>query len=109
QSSALKAAGEATIRGALERAGAADGDLLLLAAGRHEPTSRVLGALRLQVAKQEGLLDPSRFVFLWVVDFPMFEWLEAEGRYEFMHHPFTAPLESDAPLLETDQGRARAR
>jgi aspartyl-tRNA synthetase len=113
QSSALKAAGDATIRQALETAGAAEGDLLLLAAGAHEPTSKVLGALRLHVAKKEDLLDPQKFEFLWVVDFPMFEWQAGEagepGRYEFMHHPFTAPLESDAPLLETDQGRARAR
>ncbi|MBA2305287.1 MAG: aspartate--tRNA ligase [Acidobacteria bacterium] len=109
QSSALKVAGEDTIRRALDTAGAGEGDLLLLAAGKHEPTSKVLGALRLTVAKTENLLDPDRFEFLWVVDFPMFEWLEEEGRYEFMHHPFTAPLESDAPLLETDQGRARAR
>ncbi|HEY0874538.1 MAG TPA: aspartate--tRNA ligase [Vicinamibacterales bacterium] len=109
QSSALKAAGEETIRKALEMAGAREGDLLLLAAGKHEPASRVLGGLRLHVARKENLLDPDRFEFLWVVDFPMFEWLEEEGRYEFMHHPFTAPLESDAALLETDQGRARAR
>ncbi len=105
--------GEATIRQALDAAGAADGDLLLLAAGAHEPTSKVLGTLRLHVARKENLLDPERFEFLWVVDFPMFEWQEGEagapGRYEFMHHPFTAPLESDAALLETDQGRARAR
>jgi aspartyl-tRNA synthetase len=109
QSSALKAAGEETIRRALELAEAADGDLLLMAAGPHEPASKALGALRLHVARRENLLDPNRFEFLWVVDFPMFEWLEEEKRYEFMHHPFTAPLESDAALLETDQGRARAR
>ena len=109
QSSALKAAGETTIRRALEMAGAADGDLLLLAAGTHETVSKALGGLRLHVARKEHLLDPNRFEFLWVVDFPMFEWLEDEGRFEFMHHPFTAPLESDAGLLETDQGRARAR
>ena len=109
QSSALKAAGEATIRQALERAGAGEGDLLLMAAGPHEATSKSLGALRLHVAKKENLLDPNRFEFLWVIDFPMFEWLEEEQRYEFMHHPFTAPLESDSALLETDQGRARAR
>jgi len=109
QSSALKAAGDETIRGALETAGAGEGDLLLLAAGKHEPTSKALGALRLHVARKDNLLDPDRFEFLWVVDFPMFEWLEEEGRFEFMHHPFTAPLESDAPLLETDQGKARAR
>jgi aspartyl-tRNA synthetase len=109
QSSALKAAGEDTIRRVLERGGARDGDLLLMTAGAHEPTSKALGALRLHVARKENLLDPNRFEFLWVVDFPMFEWLADEQRYEFMHHPFTAPLESDAGLLETDQGRARAR
>jgi aspartyl-tRNA synthetase len=109
QSSALKAAGEAVIRQALELAGAGQGDLLLLAAGKHDPTSRVLGSLRLNVAKKENLLDPNRFEFLWVVDFPMFEWVEEEQRHEFMHHPFTSPLESDAALLETDPGRARAR
>jgi aspartyl-tRNA synthetase len=109
QSSALKAAGEETVRRALDMAGAGAGDLLLLAAGKHEPTSKVLGALRLTVAKKDNLLDPEKFSFLWVVDFPMFEWSEQEGRYEFMHHPFTAPLESDADMLESEPGKARAR
>ena len=109
QSSALKAAGEPVIRQALEAAGAGVGDLLLLGAGKHEQISPVLGTLRLAVAKKENLLDPNRYEFLWVVDFPMFEWVEEENRYEFMHHPFTSPLESDAGLLETDPGRARAR
>jgi aspartyl-tRNA synthetase len=109
QSSALKAAGEDAIRRALDLAGAGPSDLVLMAAGPHEATSRMLGQLRLNVAKKENLLDPNSFAFLWVVDFPMFEWIEEEKRYEFMHHPFTAPLESDRHLLETDQGRARAR
>jgi aspartyl-tRNA synthetase len=109
QSPALKAAGEDAIRRALELAGAGPADLVLMAAGPHEATSRILGQLRLNVAKKESLLDPDTFAFLWVVDFPMFEWMEEEKRYEFMHHPFTAPLESDRHLLETDQGRARAR
>jgi aspartyl-tRNA synthetase len=109
QSSALKAAGEETIRHALEMARAVDGDLVLLAAGTHESASKVLGALRLHVARKENLLDSDRFEFLWVVDFPMFEWSADEGRYEFMHHPFTAPLESDAGILEREPGRARAR
>ena len=69
----------------------------------------MLGALRLQVARKEGLLDPNAFAFLWVVDFPMFEWVEEEGRHEFMHHPFTSPLESDASQLETNPGAVRAR
>ena len=109
QSPALKAAGEAAIRRALELAGARPADLVLMAAGPAESTSKLLGQLRLSVAKKENLLDPDQFAFLWVVDFPMFEWLEEEKRFEFMHHPFTAPLESDRQLLESDQGRARAR
>jgi aspartyl-tRNA synthetase len=109
QSSALKAAGEPAIRRALEIAGAGPADLVLMAAGPREAASRLLGQLRLHVAKKQNLLDPNAFAFLWVVDFPMFEWQEDERRYEFMHHPFTAPLESDRYLLETDQGRARAR
>jgi len=109
QSSALKAAGEAVIRQALEIAGAGPADLLVLAAGPHAATARTLGQLRLNVAKRENLLDPNRYEFLWVVDFPMFEWLEDEKRWEFMHHPFTAPLESDADRLESDPGSVRAR
>jgi aspartyl-tRNA synthetase len=109
QSSALKAAGEDVIRQALNAAGAGQGDLLLLAAGPQALTTKVLGQLRLAIARRENLLDPNRYEFLWVVDFPMFEWLEDEKRWEFMHHPFTAPLESDAARLETDPGSVRAR
>jgi aspartyl-tRNA synthetase len=109
QSSALKAAGEDAIRRALDLAQAGPGDLLLMAAGPPEATSIMLGQLRLNLAKKAGLLDADTFAFLWVVDFPMFEWIEEEKRFEFMHHPFTAPLESDRHLLETDQGKARAR
>jgi aspartyl-tRNA synthetase len=109
QSSALKAAGEENLTAALQAAGCGAGDLLLMAAGRHAPTSTLLGQLRLSLAKKENLLDPEKFEFLWVVDFPMFEWLEEEQRHEFMHHPFTSPLESDTGLLESDPGRARAR
>jgi len=109
QSSALKAAGEDVIRQALNTAGAGQGDLLLLAAGPHALTTKVLGQLRLGIARRDNLLDPNRYEFLWVVDFPMFEWLEEEKRWEFMHHPFTAPLESDAARLESDPGSVRAR
>ena len=109
QSSALKAAGETAIHQSLELAGAAAADLVVMAAGPPGATSKLLGQLRLQIAKKENLLDPDKFAFLWVVDFPMFDWVADEGRYEFMHHPFTAPLESDRHLLESDQGSARAR
>jgi aspartyl-tRNA synthetase len=109
QSPALKTAGEDAIRRALEIAACGPDDLLVMAAGKHYPTSVTLGQLRLHLAKKLNLLDPDRFEFLWVVDFPMFEWLEEENRYEFMHHPFTAPLEADAARLESDQGTVRAR
>jgi aspartyl-tRNA synthetase len=109
QSPALKAAGEEAIRRTLDLAQAGAQDLVVMAAGSGEATSKVLGQLRLQIARKEGLLDPNAFAFLWVVDFPMFEWVAEEGHYEFMHHPFTSPLESDAALLQTDPGRARAR
>jgi aspartyl-tRNA synthetase len=109
QSSALKAAGQDAIRRTLDAVQASSSDLLLMSAGPRDATSKLLGQLRLQIAKKEGLLDPNVFAFLWVVDFPMFERIEEEGRWEFMHHPFTSPIESDAGLLETDPGRARAR
>jgi aspartyl-tRNA synthetase len=109
QSPALKTAGEPAIAAALQAASCGPDDLLVMAAGKQYPTRITLGQLRLQMAKKLGLLDPDRFEFLWVVDFPMFEWLDAENRYEFMHHPFTAPLESDAGRLESDQGSVRAR
>jgi aspartyl-tRNA synthetase len=109
QSPALKTAGEEPIRAALDAAGCGPEDLLVMAGGKHYQTCTTLGQLRLHIAKKQNLLDPDRFEFLWVVDFPMFEWLEDEQRYEFMHHPFTAPLESDASRLESDQGSVRAR
>ncbi|HVD90814.1 MAG TPA: aspartate--tRNA ligase [Vicinamibacterales bacterium] len=109
QSPALKAAGEDVMRRVLELAGAGPADLLLLAAGQHAATAKMLGQLRLNIAKRENLVAPNRFEFLWVVDFPMFDWLEEEKRWEFMHHPFTAPLESDANRLESDPGSVRAR
>jgi len=109
QSPALKTAGEDAIRAALDAAACGPEDLLVMAGGRHYQTCTMLGQLRLHLAKKMNLLDPDRFEFLWVVDFPMFEWLEEENRYEFMHHPFTAPLESDASRLEADQGSVRAR
>ena len=109
QSPALKTAGEEAIRAALEAAGCGHEDLLVMAGGKQYQTCTTLGQLRLHMARKLSLLDPDRFEFLWVVDFPMFEWLEEEQRYEFMHHPFTAPLESDASRLESDQGSVRAR
>ncbi len=85
------------------------GDLLLFAADRLKTVWAVLGALRIEVAKQLGLIDDSRFDFLWVTEFPQFEWSDEEERYVAMHHPFTMPVEEDLDLLETEPGRVRAK
>ena len=109
KSPALKAAGEAALRAALERAGAGRLDLLLMAAGEADRTSKALGQVRLSVAKDLGLLRPDAFAFTWVTDFPMFEWDGEEKRFAAMHHPFTSPVPEDLHLLESDPGRVRAQ
>lgn len=109
QSSILKAAGEATLTKTLEATGAGPDDLVLLAAGAGPEASGLLGQLRAALAQREGLIDESRFAFLWVVDFPLFEWSETEGRHVSMHHPFTAPRPADVDRLESDPAAVRAR
>jgi aspartyl-tRNA synthetase len=109
QSSALKAAGEAPLRQAFDQAGGRDGDLLLLAAGEEVLVARVLGQLRLAVARRENLLRPEDFRFVWVTEFPLFEWNADERRWDSMHHPFTSPRPQDVPLLESAPERVRAR
>jgi len=107
--SSVKALGEATLRPALERAAASSDDLLLMAAGPAEQTSKLLGQLRLAIAKKESLLDPDRFEFTWVTDFPLLEYHEDDGRWYSMHHPFTSPLDADIEKLERDPGAVRAK
>ncbi len=109
QSPLAKAAGEEAVRAALAAAQTAPPDLLVLAAGPADDTSRMLGQLRLALARRLGLLDPGRFEFLWVVDFPLFEWDEADRRFVSMHHPFTSPAEADLGRLDTEPGAVRAR
>ena len=109
QSSALKVAGEAPLRGAFEAAGGGEGDLLLIAAGDAALVSRALGHLRLVVAKREQLLSPTDFRFVWVTGFPLFEWNADEKRWDSMHHPFTAPRPEDLALLTSDPAKVRAR
>ena len=86
-----------------------NGDLLLFAADKTKLVWDVLGALRLELAKQLELFDKDEFKFLWITEFPLFEWSEEEGRYTAMHHPFTMPMEEDLEYLETDLGRVRAK
>jgi aspartyl-tRNA synthetase len=109
QSSALKAAGEEGIARALEAGGAGAGDLLLMASGDALAASKVLGTLRLSLAKKLGLLDPNVYKFTWVVDFPLLEYNEDEGRWFSMHHPFTSPMAEDIAKMESDPGSVRAR
>ncbi len=85
------------------------GDLLFFAADQNKIVWDVLGALRIEVAKQLDLIDPAEFRFLWVTEFPLFEWSDEENRYKAMHHPFTMPMEEDLELIDTDMGRARAK
>ena len=109
QSSILKAAGEDTLAQTFGAVGAGADDLTLLSAGTSAEASGVLGQLRLSLAEREGLVDRSRFEFLWVVDFPLMEWSETEQRYMSMHHPFTAPRKEDVDDLEARPGEVRAR
>lgn len=85
------------------------GDLLLFAADKTAIVWSVLGALRLELGEQMGLIDHSLFHFLWVVEFPQFEYSEEEGRYVAMHHPFTMPMDEDLDRLESDPGSVRAK
>ena len=85
------------------------GDLILILSGDDTmKTRKQLCELRLEVASQLGLRDKNKFSCLWVVDFPLFEYSEEEGRYMAMHHPFTSPKPEDIPLLDTDMGAVRA-
>ena len=87
----------------------AKGDLLLFAADKNSIVWSVLGALRLELGKQMGLIDENKFHFLWVTEFPLLEWSEEENRFAAMHHPFTMPVEEDLQYLDSDPGRVRAK
>ena len=99
-SSLLKALGEDAVTRLAETAGAERGDAVLIVAGRPKVVAASLGALRNEVARREKLIPAGVFRPLWVVEFPMFEFHEEDGRFYSMHHPFTSPLDEDLPLLE---------
>ena len=84
-------------------------DLLLFAADKDKVVFDVLGNLRLELARQQGLLDKDVYRFVWITEFPLLEWSEDEGRYTAMHHPFTMPMEEDLKLLDTEPGSVRAK
>jgi len=103
-----KAIGEDGIRQVLEATGTGRADLLVLASGAAEATSKVLGQLRLAVAKKQNLVPEGAWELLWVTDFPLFDWNADERRWDSVNHPFTAPREDDLALLESDPGRVLA-
>ena len=86
-----------------------NGDLLLIAADKTKLVWDVLGALRLEMANQMGLLDKNEFRFVWITEFPLLEWSEEENRFTAMHHPFTMPMEEDLQYIDSDPGRVRAK
>jgi aspartyl-tRNA synthetase len=107
--SSVKALSEGSLRAAIAAIGASAGDLVLMAGGPAEHTSKLLGQLRLAIARRDNLLNPERFELLWVTDFPLLEWSGDEGRWFSMHHPFTSPLDEDMDKLQTDPGSVRAK
>ncbi|MBQ3968018.1 MAG: aspartate--tRNA ligase, partial [Lachnospiraceae bacterium] len=86
-----------------------NGDLLLFAADRNKIVWNVLGALRCKMAAELGLTRPDDFKFLWITEFPQFEWSDEEERFVAMHHPFTMPMDEDVQYLISDPGRVRAK
>lgn len=86
----------------------AENDLVLFVADTLEVANSTLGALRTRIAKELGMIDESKFNFLWVIDWPMFEWSEEEGRYMSAHHPFTLPTDETAHELEGELANVRA-
>jgi aspartyl-tRNA synthetase len=109
ESAIEKFLGKETLQAICDRAGAVQGDLVLLVSDTWNKTYSTLGTLRLDMAKRLNLIDDSKISLLWVVDFPMFEYSEEEKRYVAMHHMFTAPKNEDVAYLDTDPSKARAR
>jgi len=107
--SSVKALSPSVLGPALERVSAMADDLLLMAAGPADNTSKLLGLLRLAIAKRENLLNVEAFELLWVTDFPLLEYHEEDGRWYSMHHPFTSPADDDVQKLESDPGSVRAK
>ena len=85
-----------------------EGDLALIVADKNSVVFDSLGALRCEVAKRMGLIDPSVFRLLWITEFPLLEYSEEDGRYYAKHHPFTMPMEEDIPMLETEPEKVRS-
>jgi aspartyl-tRNA synthetase len=104
-----KAIGEEGTRKVLEASGASKDDLLVLASGAPDAASKVLGQLRLQVAKKQNLIPEGKWELTWITDFPLFDWDTDEKRWNSVNHPFTAPREEDLHMLVSDPGKVLAK
>ena len=108
KSQIMKFLGEDTVRNIGTAMNAEPGDLVLMIADKPATVAKALGELRLEMGKRRGLSDENKLAFLWVTDFPMFEYDEEDKRFVAMHHPFTSPREEDMDLLATDPGAVKA-
>ena len=108
KSSFTKFLSEEQITALLEAADGRPGDLLLFAADKNKVVWAALGALRLELGEELGLIDHSAFAFVWITEFPLLEWSDEENRFMAMHHPFTKPMEEDWKYIDSDPGRVRA-
>lgn len=93
----------------MKRFDAKEGDLMLFVADKESVVNKALAPLRVKLGRDLGLFDPNDFKFVWVIDFPLFEWNEDEKRFDSLHHPFTSPVEEDLGKLETDPGHIRSQ
>jgi aspartyl-tRNA synthetase len=105
----VKAAGEDKLLATMAAAGCKDEDLILIAGGKPDDASKLLGAFRLSLAKKENLIPADTYAFAWVVDFPLLDWDPDEKRWVAMHHPFTSPMDEDQAQLATEPAKARAK
>ena len=109
KSSFAKFMTEEELKALVEKMAGEPGDLLLFAADKNKVVWDVLGALRLEIARELDLLDKNKFNFLWVTEFPLLEWSDEENRFMAMHHPFTMPMEEDWDKIDSDPGAVRAK
>ncbi len=100
---------ERQLEAILKKTAASSGDMIFIVADKWPVVCESLGRLRLHIGKELGLIDESRYEFLWVVDFPLLEYDDEEKRYVAMHHPFTSPVPEDIPLLDEDPLKVRAQ
>jgi len=107
--SSAKAIGDEATRATLDAMAAGAGDLVVLACGAADATSKMLGQLRLLVAKKRNLIPEGLWELLWITDFPLFHWNADEQRWDSVNHPFTAPREDDLHMLESDPGKVLAK